>query len=110
MFKRLFFTAVGLGAGVALGVYVVRKVEETQRRMSPEALAASAGARVDSVGARLRAALEEGRAAAAAKEADLRASYGVGPARRRAAPAETSAAVFDAERVAEWGSTSQPAK
>lgn len=78
MFKRLFFAAVGLGAGVALGVYVVRKVEDTQRRLSPEHLAATAGARAGSVGARVRGAFAEGRAAAAAKEAELRAAYRVG--------------------------------
>ncbi|HVM15143.1 MAG TPA: hypothetical protein VM287_12565 [Egibacteraceae bacterium] len=83
MFKRMFFAAVGLGAGVALGVYVVRKVEDAQRRMSPEALAASAGARAGSASARVREALEAGRAAAAAREAELRAAYGVGESGRR---------------------------
>lgn len=78
MFKRLFFAAVGLGAGVALGVYAVRKVEQTQRRLSPEHLAATAGARAESVGSRVRSALDAGRAAAAAKEAELRAVYRVG--------------------------------
>lgn len=83
MFKRMFFAAVGLGAGVALGGYVVRKVESAQRRMSPEALATSAGARAGSAGARVRAALDAGRVAAAAKEAELRAAYGVGEGGRR---------------------------
>lgn len=75
MFKRLFFTAVGLGAGVAVGVYAVRKVEQTQRRLSPEALAAGAGARVESLAERVRDALAEGRAVAAAREAELRAAW-----------------------------------
>lgn len=75
MFKRLFFTAVGLGAGVAVGVYAVRKVEQTQRQLSPEALAARAGARVDSLAGRVRDALAEGRAVAAAREAELRATW-----------------------------------
>lgn len=78
MFKRLFFAAVGLGAGVAVGVYVVRKVEETQRRLSPEALANRATASAGALGERVREALADGRAAAAAKEAELRAVYGVG--------------------------------
>lgn len=75
MFKRLFFTAIGLGAGVAVGVYAVRKVEQTQRRLSPDALAAGAGARVDALAGRVRDALAEGRAVAAAREAELRASW-----------------------------------
>lgn len=102
MFKRLFFTAVGLGAGLALGVYVVRKVDETQRRMRPEALAANAGARVDSIAGRVREALDEGRAAAAAREAELRATFGV--RHRRGGPGEDGAAV-ERRAVAEWPST-----
>lgn len=77
MFRRMFFTAVGLGAGLALGVYAARKVEQTRRRMRPEALAASAGNRADALGARVREALDAGRAAAAAREAELRAAYRV---------------------------------
>lgn len=103
MFKRLFFTAVGLGAGVALGVYVVRKVDAAQRRMTPEALAASAGARAGSLGARAREAIAEGRAAAAAREAELRATYGVKPASLLVAP-ERPERPGGAGGVAEWGS------
>ncbi|MEX2621338.1 MAG: hypothetical protein WD250_14080 [Egibacteraceae bacterium] len=95
MFKRLFFTAVGLGAGVAVGVYAVRKVEQTQRRLSPEALAAGAGARVDALAGRVRDALAEGRAVAAAREAELRASW-----RSPTGPGGVLAGRDDAE----WGS------
>jgi hypothetical protein len=76
--KRIFTALVGLGAGVALGVWAVRKVEQTGQRLRPDALAASAGVRASSFGERLRDAVEEGRAAAAAKEAELRANYGRG--------------------------------
>lgn len=75
MFKRMFFTAVGLGAGVAIGVYVVRKMEQTQAKLSPDALAAGAGARVDALAERVRGAIADGRAAAAAREAELRATW-----------------------------------
>lgn len=73
MFKRLFFAMLGLGGGLALGVLAVRKLERTQKALAPGALA-------DSIGGRLGAALEAGRAAMAAKEAELRAEHGVGAA------------------------------
>jgi len=75
MFKRTFFVLVGVGAGVTFGVWAVRKVEATSRRMRPDALAASAGRGMSTVGGRLRQAIEEGRAAAADKESELRAVY-----------------------------------
>lgn len=75
MFKRLFFAMIGLGAGVALGVAAVRKVDATRRRLAPDQLAASAGARASSWRGTLEAALAEGRAAAAAKETELQAVY-----------------------------------
>jgi hypothetical protein len=76
--RRLFFAVVGLGAGLALGVWAVRKVEATTQRLRPEALAASAGARAGSLGERLQEAVASGREAAAAKEAELRTVYRVG--------------------------------
>ncbi len=78
--RRLFFGVVGLGAGLALGVWAVRKVDQTTQRLRPDALAASAGARAGSLGERLRTAVDSGRAAAAAKEAELRTVYRVGDA------------------------------
>lgn len=71
MFKRLFFAMLGLGGGLALGVLAMRKVERTQKALAP-------GAIVDAVGGRIRAAVEAGRAAMAAKEAELRAEHGIG--------------------------------
>ena len=76
MIRRLFLLTVGLGAGLAIGVWAVRKVETTTRRLRPDTLAASAADRAGSLADRLRLALEEGRAAAAAKEAELRGVYG----------------------------------
>ena len=83
MFKRLFFAMLGLGAGVAIGVVAVRKVEKTRRALRPDNLAASAAARAGGVRGRLAAAVEQGRAAAAEKESELRAVY-----RATAAPRE----------------------
>ncbi|MGH8901224.1 MAG: hypothetical protein ACRDYA_05975 [Egibacteraceae bacterium] len=78
MRKRLFFSLVGLGAGVALGGYAVRKVERARAKLSPDQLADAAGRRVASMRERAAQAIEIGRAAAAEREAELRATYGIG--------------------------------
>lgn len=75
MFKRLFFALLGLGAGVTLGAWAVRKLERTTRSLTPDGLARNASARAGALGGRLSEAVEEGRAAAAAREAELRAQY-----------------------------------
>ena len=75
MFKRMFFASVGLGAGLAIGVVVARKVARTQQALRPDNLAASAAARAGGARGRLAAAIEQGRQAAAAKETELRAVY-----------------------------------
>jgi hypothetical protein len=77
MFKRLFFATVGLGAGVAIGVWAVKKVEEAQAKLSPEHAARVTAARAEGFRARLTEAIDAGRLAAAEKEAELRAVYRV---------------------------------
>jgi hypothetical protein len=77
MFKRLFFAMLGLGAGILLGMWAIRKAEEAQRKLSPEHLANTAGARATSARDRIALALAEGKRAATAKEAELRAVYRV---------------------------------
>lgn len=79
MLKRLFFVLLGLGAGVTLGAWSVRKVDEAARRLSPDHLAQSATARAGSLGERLAAAIDEGRRAAAEREDELRRTYEVRP-------------------------------
>jgi hypothetical protein len=74
--RRLFFGVVGLGAGVAVGVWAVRKVEAAQRRLAPDALARSAAGHAGSLRDRLSSAVAEGRAAANAKEVELRTRFG----------------------------------
>ncbi|MBW3603433.1 MAG: hypothetical protein KY460_00760 [Actinobacteria bacterium] len=75
MFSRMFFAVVGLGAGVALGVWTIRKLEWAGQQLAPDALVSRAGERASGVGARLAEAVEIGRAAADAREAELRAMY-----------------------------------
>lgn len=77
MFKRLFFTAVGLGAGVAIGVYVTRQMRAAQEALKPGNIAANAATRAGGLRDRLAVALDEGRQAALAKEAELRAVHRV---------------------------------
>ena len=76
MFKRAFFALVGLGAGVALGGYAVRRVERARASLTPRRLAGAAGQRAGGLRERMAAAIEAGKAAAAAREAELRAVHG----------------------------------
>ncbi len=76
MFKRLFFAMVGLGAGVALGGYAVRKVERGRRRLTRQGMADMTGATASRMRDRIAVAVEAGRAAAAEREAELREAYG----------------------------------
>jgi hypothetical protein len=73
MVKRLFWGLVGVGFGAAVGVGTVRWASRTAERLAP----ASIGRRtLDGAGElrrRLAGALDEGRAAMAAREAELRA-------------------------------------
>jgi hypothetical protein len=71
--KRVFWGLVGLGMGAAIGVGVMRWASRTADRLAPQSLAedllqTAAGWRV-----RLAGALEEGQAAMAEREAELRA-------------------------------------
>lgn len=75
MFSRMFFAAVGLGAGVAVGVWTIRKIERAGQQLAPDALVSRAGERASGLGARLAGAVEVGRMAAEEREAELRAEY-----------------------------------
>lgn len=75
--KRLFTLTLGLGAGVVVGVYVVRRLDQAQQAVQPATLAGNAGRAAAGLGARVRAATAEGRAAAAEREAELRGRFDV---------------------------------
>ena len=81
MRKRMLLTMMGLGAGIALGGYAVRKVERARASLSPDALAAAAGRRAASLRDRAAGAIAVGRIAAAEREAELRSTYGIGEPR-----------------------------
>jgi hypothetical protein len=71
----MFFAVVGLGAGVALGVWTIRKIERAGEQLAPDALVSRAGERASDLGTRVSEAVAVGRAAAEAREAELRAQY-----------------------------------
>lgn len=75
--RRAFFVALGLGVGLLVGAYVVRRLDEASRAAAPANLASQAGRAAGGFASRLRAAADEGRVAAAEREAELRARYEV---------------------------------
>lgn len=77
MIRRPFYAMLGLGAGIALGIIGMRRLQEAQRKLSPQALVRGAGERAGSLRERVTLAITEARAAAAEKEAELRGLYKV---------------------------------
>jgi histidinol-phosphate/aromatic aminotransferase/cobyric acid decarboxylase-like protein len=75
--KRVFWGLVGLGAGVVVGVAVVRWANKTKERYAPPALAREAGAAAASFFDRLRDAIETGRDEMARAEDEIRAELGL---------------------------------
>lgn len=75
MFKRVFFMLLGIGLGLMLGGWAVRRLERTTESLRPEQLASAAGRRASGLGGRVREAVAAGRVAATAKEEELRASF-----------------------------------
>ena len=75
--KRAFTLALGLGAGLLVGAYVVRRLDEAQRAVAPANLAGQAGRAAGGFAERMRLAAAEGRAAAAEREAELRSRFDV---------------------------------
>jgi hypothetical protein len=75
--KRVFSLALGLGAGLVIGAYVVRRLDQAQQAVAPTNLAGQAGRAAGTFVERVRHASEEGRKAAADREAELRGRYDV---------------------------------
>lgn len=73
MFKRLFWLSVGLTAGFGSSFWLMRTVRRTVERFTPERVTRDVVAGARSFGAELKAALDDGRAAMLAREAELRA-------------------------------------
>ena len=72
MFKRLFWLVVGAGFGFGVSFWLMRFVKETVNRYSPERVSTDLAGALRSLGADLREAAKEGRAAMQETEAKLR--------------------------------------
>ena len=71
--RRVFWGLVGLGMGAAIGVGVRRWASRTAGRLAPRSLAGELFQATADWRERLSAALEQGQAAMAEREAELRA-------------------------------------
>jgi hypothetical protein len=71
--RRIFWGLVGLGMGAVIGVGVMRWASRTADRLAPRSLAEEVLQTAADWRGRLGAALEQGQAAMAEREAELRA-------------------------------------
>lgn len=85
MIKRVFTLFFGLGLGLLVGAFVVKRLDQAGRAVAPANVAHQAGRTVGSAMEALRARFEVARQAAAVREAELRAEFGVPTARDLAA-------------------------
>lgn len=83
MFKRLFWLAIGLGAGFGLSFWFMRFVRETVDRYRPERVSQDLAGAISKLGDDLRAAVREGRTAMAEREEALRADIDAHRSARR---------------------------
>jgi hypothetical protein len=87
--KRPFFALAGLGLGITMGIWTVRRFDQARHAMAPQQVASRAGAQAGALGQRLAEAVAVGREAAAARESELRAVYRVRPAPDPTVPGPT---------------------
>ena len=72
--RRVFWTALGLGAGATAAVLVSRRMRRAREAIAPAAVAKEARQVVADLGQLIRESVEAGRQAMAEKEAEIRAS------------------------------------
>lgn len=77
MFKRIFTLFFGLGLGLLVGAFVVKRLDEASKAVAPNNVARNAGRAAGSFGNRLKDAMAEGRRVANEREAELRADYDI---------------------------------
>lgn len=75
--KRLFWVALGLGAGATGAVMTSRWMKKQTDKVAPQNIARTAGAGFAEASKRLAASIEEGRRAAADREAEVREKAGL---------------------------------
>lgn len=81
MIKRLFTLFFGLGLGLLVGAFVVKRVDDASKAVAPANLARQTGRSVGGFATSVRAFADEVKRQSAAKEAELRAEYNVPTAR-----------------------------
>jgi hypothetical protein len=72
MFKRLFWLVVGAGFGFGVSFWVMRAIRHTAERYRPDRLGSDLSGALRGLGADLRDAVTEGRAAMHEREYELR--------------------------------------
>lgn len=83
MIRRIFLLFFGLGLGLLVGAFVVKKMDEASQAVAPSNVARNAGRAAGGMLGRLREVAEETSRVSAAREAELRAQFGV-PTMRQA--------------------------
>ena len=73
MFKRLFWLTVGLTLGYGSSFWFMRKLRRAVERLAPERLSRDVVTGARSLGAEVRAALDDGKAGMRERETELRA-------------------------------------
>lgn len=84
--RSVFAVALGLGAGLLVGGYAVRRLDRATRAAHPVQVADRTGRAAGGFVTRVQSAAAAGRAAAADREAQLRRDWDVAPLRDLAAP------------------------
>jgi hypothetical protein len=77
MIRKIFLLFFGLGLGLLVGAFLVKKMDEASQAVAPSNVARNAGRSAGDLMGRLRAAAAETNRVAAAREAELRAEWGV---------------------------------
>ena len=72
MFKRIFWLGTGLSIGFGSSFWLMRTVRRTVERLTPQRLTQDVVTGARSVGAEVKAAMDEGRTAMRQREAELR--------------------------------------
>ena len=72
--RRMFWTALGLGAGVTAAILVSRFMRRQGQRMAPANIGQQLGDTARDLGQLARETMEEWRRGAAEKEAEIRAA------------------------------------
>jgi hypothetical protein len=74
--RRIFWVALGLGAGATAAVLMARWTRRQTQRVAPANLGRQVSRGASDLGRLLRTALQEGRAAMAEREAEIRREIG----------------------------------